>query len=276
MGRETTRNGGQVRRLVLSLLHVTSHVAARRALQGRTAGQRRGVEALPESERGNTEFLGVLSHELRNALAVVRNALWLLDRAPPGSVAAGRARRILDRQVAHLCRMVDDLLDVTRAAHGKLAVRKARVDLVAVVAEAVEDHVALFARRRIRLVRKLGAAPVWLDADATRIAQAVGNLLQNAAKFTRCGGRVEICVAREPRGSALIRVRDDGVGFDPASGARIFEPFAQAHPGGGDGGLGLGLSLVKAVVELHGGSVEARSEGPGRGAEFLVRLPASS
>jgi two-component system CheB/CheR fusion protein len=166
---------------------------------------------------------------------------------------------------------VDDLLDATRVAHGKLELRRARVDLAALVAGAVEDHRPLFAARGVRLLQQLARGPVWLYGDATRLSQALGNLLQNAAKFTRRGGHVEVGLSLAPPGTALLRVRDDGVGIDPADLTRIFEPFAQVAPG--HGGLGLGLSLVKAVAELHGGSVEARSAGRDRGAEFLVRLP---
>jgi PAS domain S-box-containing protein len=269
--------GAQVRRVLLSLIDVTGQVNARIALEALAAEQRRTEEALREADRRRTEFLGVLSHELRNPLAPVRNALSLLDRTPPGCAQARRAKRIIDRQVAHLCRIVDDLLDVTRITHGKYDLRRESVEAVALVARTVEDYRGLFAAQGIRLVRRPGSKEVWLDADATRISQAVGNLLQNAAKFTRRGGRVEVTVAREGR-TALIRVRDDGVGIDPAILGRIFEPFTQADDGlhRSRGGLGLGLSLVKTVVELHGGSVEARSEGPGRGAEFLLRLPVAA
>jgi signal transduction histidine kinase len=222
----------------------------------------------------DTSRIGFVCHELRNALGAVRNALWVLDRAAPGSPDAVRARRTMGRQVDQLARLVDDLLDVARVARGKLELRRARVDLVARVAEALEDHAALFASRGIRLVPRLGEGPVWIDADPMRISQALANLLQNAAKFTPSGGRVEVGVERA-HGSATVRVRDDGAGFDPWLRDRIFQPFAQAGEGlhGRDGGLGLGLALVKAVVELHGGSVEARSEGRGRGAEFVLRLP---
>jgi two-component system CheB/CheR fusion protein len=265
---------GQVRRLLLSLVDVTGQVNARIALETLAAEQRRTEDALREADRRKTEFIGVLSHELRNPLAPVRTALSLLDSVPPGCAQARRAKQIIDRQVAHLCRMVDDLLDLTRITHGKYELRKARVEAVALVARTVEDYRGLFAAHGIRLARRPGVESVWLDADATRISQAVGNLLQNAAKFTRRGGRVDVTVTREG-GTALIRVRDDGVGIDPAILGRIFEPFTQADDGlhRSRGGLGLGLSLVKSVVELHGGSVEARSEGPGRGAELVLRLP---
>jgi two-component system CheB/CheR fusion protein len=235
-------------------------------------------DALREADRRKTEFLGLLSHELRNPLAPVRIALSLLDRTLPRSGQAARVKQVIDRQVEHLCRIVDDLLDVTRVTHGKFALQRTRADLVALVARSIEDHRPLFAARHVRLEERLGDEPVWLDADVTRISQAVGNLLQNAAKFTRRDGRVEVAVEREPPGTAVIRVRDDGVGIDPALLERIFEPFTQADESlhRSRGGLGLGLALVKGVVELHGGSVVAQSEGRGRGAEFVVRLPTAA
>jgi two-component system CheB/CheR fusion protein len=201
--------------------------------------------------------------------------VWLLDRAEPGGEQASRAKQIIQRQVDHLSRIVDDLLDVTRITRGKIDLQKGRVDLADLVHRTVEDYKALFTARGVELVQHLGSLSLWLDADATRVSQAVGNLLQNAAKFTERGGRVEVGVTREPHGTALVRVRDDGLGIAPELLGRIFDPFTQGDDSlhRSRGGLGVGLSLVKGFVELHGGSVEARSEGRGRGAEFLIRLP---
>ena len=266
---------GQVQRVLLSLLEVTGQVTARKAVEELAAERKRAEEALREADRRKTEFLGVLSHELRNPLAPVRNALWLLDRAEPGGEQASRSKQIIQRQVDHLSRIVDDLLDVTRITRGKIDLQKAHVDLAELVHRTVEDYKALFAARGVALVQHLGSLSLWLDADATRVSQAVGNLLQNAAKFTERGGRVEVAVTREPHGMALVRVRDDGLGIAPELLGRIFDPFTQGDDSlhRSRGGLGVGLSLVKGFVELHGGSVEARSGGPGRGAEFLIRLP---
>ncbi|HSD18900.1 MAG TPA: ATP-binding protein [Anaeromyxobacter sp.] len=266
---------GQVQRVLLSLLDVTGQVAARRAVEELAAERKRAEEALREADRRKTEFLGVLSHELRNPLAPIRNAVWLLDRAEPGGEQARRAKQIVQRQIDHLSRIVDDLLDVTRITRGKIDLQKGRVDLAELVHRTVEDYKALFTARGVELVQHLGSLSVWLDADATRISQAVGNLLQNAAKFTERGGRVEVAVTREPHGTALVRVRDDGLGIVPEILGRIFDPFTQGDDSlhRSRGGLGVGLSLVKGFVELHGGSVEARSDGRGRGAEFLIRLP---
>jgi two-component system CheB/CheR fusion protein len=270
-----TAEEGRVQGVLLSLLDVTGQVTARKAVEELSAERTRAAEALRESDRRKTEFLATLSHELRNPLAPIRNALWLLDRAEPRGEQAARARQIIQRQVGHLGRLVDDLLDVTRITRGKIHLQRERLDLVDLVARTLEDHKALFAARAVELAGDLGEVPVWLDADPTRLSQVVGNLLQNAAKFTARGGRVEVGVTREPGGTVLLRVRDDGVGIEPALLDRIFEPFTQAddslHRSGG--GLGLGLSLVRGFVELHGGSVVARSEGVGHGAELLVQLP---
>ncbi|WP_242333629.1 MULTISPECIES: ATP-binding protein [Anaeromyxobacter] len=238
---------------------------------------RRSNALLRETDRRKDEFLGVLSHELRNPLAPIRNALSLLARVDPCGDEAARARAILDRQVVHLTRIVDDLLDVTRITRGKILLRRSRVELGDLVRRTVEDHRTLFASREIAVEVSLPEGPAWLDADATRVAQVIGNLLQNAAKFTDRGGHVEVTLERDTgaRAGILLRVRDDGAGIDVEMLDRVFEPFTQADDSlhRSRGGLGLGLSLVKGLVELHGGSVEARSGGAGRGAELVVRLP---
>ena len=231
-------------------------------------------EALREADRRKNEFLGVLSHELRNPLAPVRNALWLLDHADTGGPQAARAKEVLNRQVGHLSRMVDDLLDVTRITRGKIHLQRARIDLCELVRRTIDDHRAIFSARGVAVSARLGRLPIWIDADPTRVSQAVGNVLQNAVKFTDAGGHVEVSAGRDAqRGS--VTIRDDGVGIAPDLLGRLFEPFTQADDSlhRTRGGLGLGLSLVKGLVELHGGSVEASSEGPGRGAEFVLRLP---
>jgi two-component system CheB/CheR fusion protein len=267
--------GGRMHGVLLSLIDVSAQVTARKAVEELAAERERSEEALREADRRKNEFLGILSHELRNPLAPVKTAVWLLQHADPEAEQAGRALRIIQRQVEHLGRIVDDLLDVTRISRGKIDLKLSRIDLVATVARAVEDYRSLLAAEDVLLVQHLPSTPLWLEADPTRITQAIGNLLQNAAKFSHRGGRVEVGVTREPGNVALVRVYDEGVGMTPEVIARLFEPFVQADESlhRSRGGLGLGLALVKGVVELHGGKVEARSEGPGRGAEFLVRLP---
>jgi PAS domain S-box-containing protein len=227
-----------------------------------------------EADRRKTVFLGVLSHELRNPLAPLRNAAWLLERAPAGSDQARFAVGVVGRQVEQLARLVDDLLDVTRIARGKVQLRRRKVDVAEVACRTAEDHRELLAGRGVALETVAPAEPVWVSADATRIAQVIGNLLGNAAKFTDAGGRVTLSVAQE-EGRAVVRVADTGIGMPPAMLAHVFEPFVQVEdaPRSARGGLGLGLALVKGLVELHGGTVEARSEGAGRGSEVTVRLP---
>ncbi|BDG06903.1 hybrid sensor histidine kinase/response regulator [Anaeromyxobacter paludicola] len=230
-------------------------------------------ERLRDSDRRKTEFLGVLSHELRNPLAPIRNSIYLLERAPPDSEQAGRARQVIQRQVAHLARLVDDLLDVTRISRGKIELRRALVDAREIVQRTCDDHRTLLEGRGVTL-RVEASGPAWVEADATRLAQVLGNLLQNAAKFSPAGGTVTVAVQAEG-GHARIRVRDDGIGIAPDLLPHVFEPFVQADDGlsRSHGGLGLGLALVKALVELHGGRVWAESGGLGLGTEFVIELP---
>jgi PAS domain S-box-containing protein len=231
--------------------------------------------ALTEADRKKTEFLAVLSHELRNPLAPIRNSIYLLERAAPDSAQATRAREVVRRQTEHLTRLVDDLLDVTRISHGKIPLERSRVDVREIVRKTTDDLHSVFAHAGINLrVDHVTAGPVWIEADATRMAQVLTNLLSNSMKFTPSGGTVRVGVAAR-HGRAELCVIDDGIGMDPEQIVHMFEPFAQADRSLArtKGGLGLGLALVKSIVELHGGTVAARSEGPGRGAEFLVRLP---
>jgi len=250
---------------------VALHVGLRWAL----AHEREAFEALHRSDERKSQFIAMLSHELRNPLAPLRHALWLLERAGADSEQAASARATLGRQLLHLTRITDDLLDVTRISHGLVRLQTARVDLVDLVRRAVDDHAALFASRRVTLETDLGTLPLWLDADATRLGQVIGNVLWNAAKFTDPGGRASITVARSAGGFAVVQVRDDGIGIPADVLARVFEAFVQADTSldRTRGGLGLGLAIVKTLVERHGGTVEARSDGIGRGAEFTIRLP---
>jgi predicted ATPase/signal transduction histidine kinase len=226
------------------------------------------------TDQRKSEFIAVLSHELRNPLAPIRTGLQLLRRSPPDSPIAAQAREIMERQTEHLSRLVNDLLDITRISHGRIELQRTRLDLREVVRATCDDLQSLFERGAVGLSVESTPEPIWIEADATRIVQVLGNLLQNAAKFTSAGGSVTVRV-RAAGGRAEVSVRDTGVGIAAEVMQRIFEPFAQAEQGLArtQGGLGLGLALTKGLVELHDGSIHAMSEGPGRGAEFVVSLP---
>lgn len=229
---------------------------------------------LVEADRRKNEFLAVLSHELRNPLAPINNSLTILDRSVPGSDQARRAQAVIGRQVGHMGRLIDDLLDVSRVSQGKIQLQRETFELGQLAQRVVEDHRATFANAGVQLDCNPASEPMWLTADSTRIAQVIGNLLGNAVKFTPHGGRVVLTLEQRD-GTALLSVRDNGLGMTAAVIERMFQPFMQADEtlDRSRGGLGLGLALVKGLVELHGGSVGAVSEGPGRGAEFTIKLP---
>ncbi len=235
----------------------------------------RTTAALQETDRRRTEFLATLSHELRNPLSAAVSGVSILDRAEPGGEQARLARAVIARQLHQLGRLVEDLLDASRVASQKIRLRRVPLDLSALLRNTVEDHRALLEGRGVKVELELPAAPVWVKADAARLAQVVGNLLQNASKFTDRGDRVRTSLSVSGGSRAEIRVADTGIGIDREMLARLFEPFTQAERSLARtrGGLGLGLSLVKALVELHGGTVRASSEGEGRGAEFVLELP---
>jgi PAS domain S-box-containing protein len=231
-------------------------------------------DRLREADRRKSEFLAVLSHELRNPLAPIRNSLYLLDRAPPGSGLAGSARDVLHRQTDHLTRLVEDLLDLTRISHGKITLQAARIDARQVARRACDDIRTGFEQRGVELQYSEPTDPAWVDADAARLAQMVGNLVTNALKFTEPGGQVKVAI--RGRGPACeISVWDTGMGIERADLERIFEPFVQAGRvhAGAQSGLGIGLALVKDLADKHGGSVRAESAGLGQGAEFVLTLP---
>ncbi|MFW5739838.1 MAG: PAS domain-containing protein, partial [Myxococcota bacterium] len=232
------------------------------------------MEQLELADRRKNEFLAVLSHELRNPLTPIRNSLHLLEHAAPASDQARRAKDILVRQVAHLSRLVDDLLDVTRVTRNKIVLQREDVELCALMRGVADDQRSLFEQNGLSLDVQLPSGAVFVDGDAARLAQVMSNLLQNAVKFTQQGGRVTITLDDE-RGRAVIRVRDDGLGMTDKTISQLFQPFVQAESSldRSEGGLGLGLALVKGLVELHGGAVTAHSDGLGHGSEFVVSLP---
>jgi CheY-like chemotaxis protein/two-component sensor histidine kinase len=217
----------------------------------------------------------MLAHELRNPLAPMSNAVQVLRHrgGEPGAVRSATA--LLERQVGQMTRLVDDLLDMSRITRGKIELRRERTELAPVIHQAVEATRALYKSMNHELSVSLPAQPIFLDADPARLAQVIGNLLNNACKFTDKGGRIWLTVEQEGP-QAVIRVRDTGVGIAAGDVPRLFEMFTQVDTSleRSRDGLGIGLTLVKTLVEMHGGSVEAHSEGIGRGSEFAVRLPA--
>ncbi len=255
------------------------HVAERRRLEEalRESERRLGLaqDELREADRRKDELLGFLSHELRNPLAPVRNSLYVLSHAEPGGEQARRALAVIGRQIDQLTRLIEDLLEVKRLSVGKLGLQTQGMNLARAVRETVDDLRPLFERRGIALSFAARGEPVWVLGDAVRLSQVVVNLLQNALKFTDAGGHVEVSVERGEK-EARIRVRDDGVGVAPELLHNLFEPFVQGERTGrrDRGGLGLGLALVRGIVELHGGTVVGRSDGVGKGSEFVVTLPA--
>lgn len=229
---------------------------------------------LADTDQRKTEFLAVLSHELRNPLAPIRNSLLLLDRAPPGSDVARRAKEILHRQTAHLARLVDDLLDVARIAKGKFELQLTRFDARDVVRRACDDVRAAFEERGVALQYRESVEPTWVHADAARVTQMIGNLLNNALKFTPPGGKAFANIRRR-EGTCEVSVRDTGQGIARTDLERIFDPFVQAEQSleKKHGGLGIGLALVRDLAAKQGGSVRAESAGPNEGSEFVVELP---
>jgi len=246
--------------LVCYMNDVTAHVETR--------------EALESADRRKDEFLAILAHELRNPLAPMRNALAVLEAAPGDSETAARARHTLARQVEQMTRLVDDLVDVNRIGRGVVELRKTILELSAIVEQAVATCRPVAERAQQQIVVTLPPEPVYLNGDPVRLAQILYNLLHNACKFTPAGGRIDV-VAQRQEGDVVLSVRDTGRGISADMLDKVFEMFSQV-PGPQEesqGGLGIGLTLVKRLAELHGGTVTVRSEGLGKGSEFVIRLP---
>ena len=234
-------------------------------------------EAARRAEQHKDDFIALLAHELRNPLAPIRNGLEVIRINPGDRETVCQAQAMMQRQLGHMVRLIDDLLDVSRISRNKMELRRTQVTLQEVVSHAIETSRPLIEGARHRLEVRLPAEPVMMDADITRLAQVVSNLLTNSAKYTDPGGRIVLQGARESD-EVVISVSDDGVGIDPAMLPHVFEMFSQAGAAleRSRGGLGIGLALVRGLVEMHGGSVHAFSEGPGQGSTFTVRLPASA
>jgi signal transduction histidine kinase len=229
--------------------------------------------ALKEADRRKDEFLATLAHELRNPLAPLRHGLDTLRRDLDGE-GAHEIRDMMDRQLVHLVRLIDDLLDVSRVSQGKITLRRERIQVADAINAAVEASRPAIDAAGHALVINVPSEPLWIDADLTRLSQVVGNLLNNAAKYTPSGGRVDLSVRSEDD-VAVIEVADSGIGIPAGMQARVFELFAQLdrHLDRAQGGLGIGLALVKQLVTMHGGTVDATSAGVGKGSVFSVRIP---
>jgi signal transduction histidine kinase len=247
------------------------------SLEREIVRSRAAEEKLQDASRRKDEFLAMLSHELRNPLAPIRNAVEVIRRLAPPDPKLTMARDVVDRQVTLLARLVEELLDVSRISQGKIALKKEPVELSRIVSHSVETARPLIDARAQTLSVSVPPAPVWLSADFARLSQVVANLLNNAAKYTGEGGRIEL-TADAGEGEATISVRDNGTGIESALLPKVFDLFVQGDRAldRGQGGLGIGLTLVKRLVELHDGTVAVASEGPNRGSTFTVRLPCIS
>ncbi len=251
---------------VAQVLHRTSVL-----LQERT-------DTLLEADRRKDEFIALLAHELRNPLAPVRTAVEIVRRIDDLQPAQRRACDVIGRQVAHMARLIDDLLDVSRIARGKMALQRQRCDLADIVRQTAGDYRDSLQAQGLALVVDAGGPPLWVDGDPVRLAQMVSNLLSNSQRFTEPGGQVTVTLRVDADGDrrrACVSVQDTGIGIAPQVLARLFDPFSQAHQdlARSKGGLGLGLALTRGLAQLHGGTVEAHSEGLGRGARFTLEIP---
>ncbi|WCM21981.1 ATP-binding protein [Paraburkholderia bryophila] len=249
---------------------------ARREAESALEARLQAQLALEEANRRKDEFLAVLAHELRNPLAPMRNVLELIRRKEFVDPQLVWARAVFERQLLHMTHLVDDLLEVSRITQGKLALRKQPIELGGAMQTICESMRPIVQEAGHELIVSFPKQPVWLDADPTRFAQMIQNLLNNAVKYTPVAGKIWLTGTRED-GEAVVSVRDNGIGIEQKQLSAVFEMFAQidsAHQFS-QGGLGIGLSLVRALAELHGGSVVAESAGRGRGSEFLIRLPVS-
>jgi len=266
---------------IIEWFGIANNISERKIIEENLKKSQEHLETLVEKlkladERRNT-FINTLSHELRNPLSAISMGLTLLKDAAPGSPQAEKAHSIMERQTDQLSRLVDDLLDVTRITQNKVELKKQWIDLNEIVYHVATDFYSQFVEKRVRLDFELNPDHIWMEADPARLTQAIGNLLHNAAKFTNAGDKADISVKfdHENEGQVIIVVQDTGLGLDPSFLPRIFEPFEQADTSLAHsyGGLGLGLPIVKGIIELHNGSVNVFSDGIGKGSQFIIHLP---
>lgn len=249
---------------VVGLLGISRDITQRKAAE----------DSLREAGQRKDEFIAILAHELRNPLAPVRNAVEVLRRLGSAEPHQQKARDIIDRQLRHMARLIDDLLDVSRIEHGKLALQNERCDLAEIALQTAEDYRAHLEAAGLQLDLEPDAPPAWVHGDPVRLTQMIGNLINNAGRFTNTGGEVRVRTGKDSEG-AFVTVSDTGVGLEPGLLSRLFDPFSQAEQDYArtKGGLGLGLALTRGLVELHGGRIDAVSAGPGLGSDFTIRLP---
>jgi PAS domain S-box-containing protein len=279
---ETVRvaKGGQDLEVSLTMspiVDVSGRILGASKLVRDVSQSKRAEAALREADRRKDEFLAILAHELRNPLAPIRNSLQILRMTSARDSEAARIGEMMERQVNHMVRLVDDLMEVSRITRGKIGLRKEPVAIAAIIEGAVETSRPLIEARGHRLELEVASEPLAIEGDPVRLTQVVANLLNNAAKYTDPGGRISLTVRREGA-AVVISVVDTGTGIPPEMLRRVFDLFTQGERNAErvEGGLGIGLTLVKNLVEMHGGTVAAFSEGTGRGSEFVVRLPLSS
>ena len=278
VGYAPTRDFPALHHLVLNVAATQAATAIQNArllssLRKSESNLRDANASLQDADRRKDEFLATLSHELRNPLAPLRNSLHVL-RLAGNERASPAIHAMMERQVDHLVRLVDDLLEMSRISRGTFELRRERLEVSSVVRHALETSGPLLQDAGHRLVLSLPDEPLWVDGDAVRLSQILANLLNNAARYTEAGGEVQVAARREG-GSAVITVRDNGIGIEPDALTRIFEMFNRGTQAGrsSEGGLGIGLALARKLAEMHGGDVTARSDGPGLGSEFVVRIP---
>jgi signal transduction histidine kinase len=265
------------RELAESRIVAREHEAQRRKLEHEVAQRRRVEQALKDADRRKDQFLAMLAHELRNPLAPISNAVQIMRLEGPNGPNFQWSLEVIEDQIKHMTRMIDDLLDVSRITRGTVELQKEPIELAQVVELAVEASQPLIQDYRHDLTITLPEQPILLEVDPPRLAQVLANLLNNAAKYTSEGGKITLFVERAG-GEAIIHVRDNGIGIPAELLPKVFDLFIQADQtlSRSRGGLGIGLTLVRSLVELHGGSVSAQSDGPGHGSEFVIRLPVAT
>jgi PAS domain S-box-containing protein len=265
---------GNPKYAVAFTLDITAHKQIERERERLLDRERTTHDELADVDRHKNEFLAVLGHELRNPLSDIVSAVQILEQLDCHDSTALRMQGVIKRQSLHMTKLIDDLLDISRIACGKILLQMGRLDLVALTRNAVADHQHHFDTNQLTLVLDLSSTPIWVVGDATRISQVITNVLHNATKFTDPGGTIAVCVNRSGT-SAALSVRDTGIGLEPTELETMFEPFRQGETSQvrGKGGLGLGLALSLRLIEKHGGTITAASEGPGCGSVFSIRLP---